>query len=466
MLPPVALVGRPNVGKSTIFNALTRSRDALVADYEGLTRDRRYGVAETAQGPFGLIDTGGLTGQEDGIAGLTESQVRQAIEEAELLLLVVDARAGLTAEDERIAQELRVTGKPVALVVNKTDGLDEASAAVDFYALGFETVYAVSAAHRRGTAQLAESVAEQVNARLPEDDPEQRADRTPRLTIIGRPNVGKSTLVNRLLGEERVVAFDAPGTTRDSIEIPWSYEGRPFTLVDTAGVRRRARVDEAVEKFSVLKALAAIQAADVVVVVVDASEGIVEQDATLLGHVLEAARPLVIAVNKWDGLAVDQRESVRRELDRRLGFVPYAEQIMISALHGSGLRELMTAVQAAFDAARQEFGTSRLTDILRRAYEAHQPPMVQGRTAKLRYAHLGGNKPLRIVVHGSRVDRVPTSYRRYLANTFRRELELIGTPLKLEFRQGGNPYEGRRNQLTDRQLAKRKRLKKFTRRRR
>ncbi|MEM9301128.1 MAG: ribosome biogenesis GTPase Der [Pseudomonadota bacterium] len=464
MVPVVALVGRPNVGKSTLFNVLTRSRDALVADFEGLTRDRRYGIAETVSGNFVLVDTGGLTGATEGIDALTEGQVQAAVEESSLVLFVVDGRAGLVAEDERIAARLRTAGKPVMIIVNKTDGLDEAVAVADFYTLGFEEVLPVAAAHRRGTTQLGEIVAEAAGVEPTPEDGEQ--ERRIRLTVIGRPNVGKSTLVNRLLGEERVVAFDAPGTTRDAIEIPWVYEGRDFTLVDTAGVRRRSRVDESVEKFSVIKALRAIEESDVIIVTIDAQEGIVEQDATLLGLVLKAARPLVIAINKWDHLPTEQRDTVRRELDRRLTFVPYAEQVFISALHGSGLGEMMDAVEAAYDASHQQLSTKRLTEILQGAYDAHQPPMVHGRTAKLRYAHLGGNVPLRIVIHGTRVHTIPDSYRRYLAGVFRKRLQLVGTPILLDLRQSENPFKGRRNQLSGRQLAKRKRLKRFVNRKR
>ena len=464
MLPVVALVGRPNVGKSTLFNALTRARDALVAEFEGLTRDRRYGVVETETGAFVVVDTGGLTGRTDGVEALAEQQVQAAIAESDLLLFLVDARAGLSAEDERIAAALRVTGKPVLVVANKVDGLDEDVASAEFHALGFEAVVAVAAAHRRGIGRLTDEVLQ----RLPKtaaDDEDAIVPGGIRLAIVGRPNVGKSTLVNRLLGEERVVAFDQPGTTRDSVEIPWRHRDRDFVLVDTAGIRRRARVDEAIEKFSIIKAMKAIDEADVVVLVLDATDSVVEQDATLLGHVLERGRALVIAVNKWDGLAQEQRDQVRRDLDRRLSFVPFAEQVLISARHGSGLGELMSAVETAYDSSRRELSTSRLTDILQAASQAHQPPMVRGRTARLRYAHLGGHNPMRIIIHGNRVDTVPTSYRRYLVNRFREVLELTGTPLQLEFRQSDNPFKDRRNVLTDRQLAKRRRLKRFVKRR-
>lgn len=459
----IALVGRPNVGKSTLFNVLTRSRDALVADYEGLTRDRRYGVARSEEGSFILVDTGGLTGADSGIEALTEKQVIAAIQESTLLAMVVDARDGVTPEDERIAQELRKTGKPIVLIVNKTDGLDERTAAADFYQLGMETVFPVSAAHRRGTGALFDDLLEQLPPE-PESPDEDDSSRI-KMAIVGRPNVGKSTLINRLLGEERVVAFDMPGTTRDTIEIPWERDGQAFTLIDTAGVRRRSKVSEAIEKFSIIKAMEAIERADITVMMVDATDGIVDQDATVLGHVLERGCPLVIAINKWDGLDTDQRDQVRRDLDRKLRFVPFAKQVIISALHGSGLRELMEAVFQAYRSSHQDFSSSRITRIVSDAFESHQPPMVQGRTAKLRYAHVGGHQPLVIVVHGNRVSTLPESYQRYLINVLQRELKLVGTPVALQLRSGDNPFKDKKNPLTRRQIAKRKRLKKFTTRR-
>lgn len=462
MLPVVALVGRPNVGKSTLFNALTRSRDALVADREGLTRDRRYGTSHGEERSFLVVDTGGLTGAVDGLAGLTEAQVRAAIDEAELLLFLVDARVGLTPEDERIAAELRATGKNVLVVANKTDGLDEASATADFYALGFPAVQPIAAAHRRGIGSLRAAIIEQ----LPgvDDDPVRAQFDGVRIAVLGRPNVGKSTLVNRLLGEERVVAYDRPGTTRDAIEIPWERDGERFVLIDTAGVRRRSRTADPVEKFSVIKALQAIEGAQVVIVLLDARDGVVEQDASLLGHVLDAGRPLVIAINKWDGLDPERRERVQVELDRRLAFLPYAERVFVSALHGSGLGDLIEALRAAHRASRQDFSTAALTEVVQQAVAAHQPPVVQGRTAKLRYAHLGGRDPLTVVIHGNRVDTVPDSYRRYLANCFRKRFDLTGTPLRILFRSSDNPYAGRRNALSGRQRHKRRRLMRFVKR--
>lgn len=457
----VALVGRPNVGKSTIFNAMTRSRDAIVADLEGLTRDRRYGVARFDDSAVVLVDTGGMTGALSGIEALMERQVQHAIEESDLLALVVDGRAGVTAEDERIAAELRRTGRQVMVIVNKTDGMDERLALADFYALGFEPVIGISASHRRGISALHELFADILPPTHETDG--DTADRI-RVAIVGRPNVGKSTLVNRLLGEERVVACDLPGTTRDAIEIPWERDGRQYLLIDTAGVRRRSRVGEAVEKFSVIKALETIERAHVTVVMVDASDAVVEQDATVLGHVLERGSPLVVAVNKWDHLDEEQRRRVREELDRKLGFVPYAERVFISALHGSGLGELMKGIEGAYDAGQQDFSSSKITRIVQDAFASHSPPMVQGRTARLRYAHVGGKEPLVIVIHGNRVATLPMSYQRYLINTLRRELKLVGTPVRLRLRSGDNPFKGQKNVLTSRQLAKRRRLKKFVKR--
>ncbi|MDX1569555.1 MAG: ribosome biogenesis GTPase Der [Xanthomonadales bacterium] len=462
MLPVVALVGRPNVGKSTLFNALTRTRDALVADFEGLTRDRRYGVAQVEAGAFAVVDTGGLTGASEGLEALAEAQVRAAIEEADLLLFMVDGRAGLGPEDERIARDLRATGKPVMVVVNKVDGIDENAALADFFALGFEAVVPIAAAHRRGMGALTERILKvlPVTGEAPEE-----GHPGIRVALLGRPNVGKSTLINRFLGEQRVVAYDQPGTTRDTVEIPWRRGDQDFVLLDTAGVRRRSRTTEAIEKFSVLKALDAIQQAHVVVVLMDARDGVVEQDVTLLGHVLDAGRALVVAVNKWDGLETEQRDRVRTELDRRLTFLPFAELRFISARHGTGVGELVDAITAAYESSRQELSTSALTEVLLAAYAAHQPPMVRGRTAKLRYAHLGGHDPLTIIVHGNRVDTVPESYKRFLANRFREAFDLVGTPLQIYFRSSDNPYAGKKNRLSGRQQEKRRRLIRHVKRR-
>jgi len=445
MLPVIALVGRPNVGKSTLFNRLTRSRDALVADIPGLTRDRQYGMAQHGERSFVVMDTGGLSGDSTELDGMIVRQVERALVEADAVLLLLDARAGLTAADETVAERLRRTGKPVYLVANKAEHLDVGNATAEFYSLGAEAVYPISAAHNHGVQALMETVL----GTIPEDEiPLPAQPDSIRLAIVGRPNVGKSTLVNRLLGEERVLASDMPGTTRDSVAIPFEHHGQHYTLIDTAGIRRRSRVHETIEKFSVLKSMQAMEQAHAVVLVLDARQGVGEQDATLLGHVLEHGRALVVAVNKWDNLPTEERTRIRRELDRRLNFLDFARLHFISALHGSGVMDLLKSVDEAFAAANRHFPTPELTRILQEATSRHQPPMAGGRNPKLRYAHQGGHNPPLIVIHGNRTGHVPDSYRRYLANTYREALDLWGTPLRIEFRGGENPYapagQGRR----------------------
>lgn len=458
MLPLVALVGRPNVGKSTLFNAITRSRDALVHDQPGVTRDRHYGVCRPERGRhFVLVDTGGLAGDEQGLPGATARQARAAAEESDLVLFVVDAREGDLGLDREIVAWLRKLSRPVFMVVNKTDGLDEEVALAEFSRFGLDPVLGVSAAHRRGIDELLEAVQEALPAEpgdlLTDVEPERM-----RLAFVGRPNVGKSTLVNRLLGEERMIASEVPGTTRDAIAVDLERDGRKYRLIDTAGIRRRARVEEAVEKFSVIKSLQAIESSEVVVVMLDATEGITDQDATVLGHVLDAGRALVLAVNKWDGLSSYQREQNRATLDRKFTFVSWAEIVFISALHGSGLRELFAAINRAHASATRRFSTSEVTRAMEAAYTAFQPPVVRGHTAKLRYGHPGGENPPTFVLHGSRIRTLPDSYKRYLENFFRKHFKLVGTPVKLEFREGENPYEGRRNKLSDRQVKSKRRM--------
>jgi GTP-binding protein len=461
MLPVVAIVGRPNVGKSTLFNALTRTRDALVADMPGVTRDRQYGISRVGRKPCLLVDTGGLISNAEGIDYLTAQQVLQAIEEANAVMFVVSARDGLTAEDEEIAARLRRASRQILLVANKVDGLDEDTALADFAALGLGDALPVAAAHRRGLETMMTSAAEL----LPEDTGEEQEEDEKdvlRLAVVGRPNVGKSTLVNRLLGEERVMAFDQPGTTRDTISVRLERDGQKYELIDTAGVRRRSKISEIVERFSTIKALQAIERAHVVVLMLDAREGLTDQDATLLGHVLNQGRALVIALNKWDGLDQDHRKRVKSELERKLTYVDWAQRVTLSALHGSGIQELLDAVLRAWKSALADFSTPQLTRVLKAAFEAHQPPMKHGRVAKLRYAHSGGKLPPRIVIHGSRTDTIPDSYRRYLVNRFIKHFKLRGTPVFLDFRNSDNPYKDKKNKLTRRQLDKRKRLKKFT----
>ena len=463
MLPVIALVGRPNVGKSTLFNRLTRTRDALVADQPGLTRDRKYGVARLGHRPCLVVDTGGLSGVSGGIDALMERQVLRAIGEADHILFLLDAKEGCTGGDEIIAGQLRKTGKPLTPVVNKSEGQDDAMATADFQLLALGQPAAISALHGQGIRRLMDSVLGELPDTSPEDVPEE--ERGIQIAVVGRPNVGKSTLVNRMLGEERVLAYDEPGTTRDSIFITYTHADRPYTLIDTAGVRRRARVSETVEKFSVIKTLQAIEQANVVLLVLDARQGIGEQDAALAGHILESGRALLIVVNKWDGLEADRRERVKSDLDRKLPFLDFASQHFISALHGSGVGDLYPHIDRAYDSAMRKLATATLTRILEDILTEHQPPLVRGRRIKLRYAHQGGRNPPLIVIHGNQTDAVPQSYTRYLINRFRRVLKLQGTPVRIEFKSGENPFKGRRNRLTQTQLRKRRRLRKFVRRR-
>lgn len=467
MIPVIALVGRPNVGKSTLFNYLTRTRDALVADLPGLTRDRKYGRGKIGSRPYLLVDTGGLSGEEEGIDVLMAGQTRLAIEESDVVLFLVDGRQGLNASDEAITRELRRQGKAVHLVVNKTDGLNAEAVSAEFYALGLGEPFAIAAAHGRGVNSMIEQVLAELSERKPEEAGTEQAGEVEhiagiKVAIIGRPNVGKSTLVNRLLGEERVLAFDMPGTTRDSIYVPFERDGHNFTLIDTAGVRRRSKVKDAVEKFSVIKALQAIEEANVVIVVLDAQQQISDQDATLFGYVLDAGRALVIGVNKWDGLAADQREQIKRELDYKLPFLDFAEMHYISARHGTGVGNLFDSVLDAYRSATLDMATPELTRLLEKAVFSHQPPLVHGRRIKLRYAHQGGRNPPVIVIHGNQTASVPAAYKRYLVNFFRKALRLSGTPIRIEFKGGDNPYEGKKNVLTKRQIARKQRLMKHT----
>ncbi len=462
MLPVIALVGRPNVGKSTLFNYLTRTRDALVADYPGLTRDRQYGQVKRGNDQCIVVDTGGIAEEFDGVFNEAMRQVDYAITESDLIFFLVDSREGLNSSDQAIATQLRKSGKPIILVANKIDGIDANLATTDFYSLALGDPVKISASHGRGVMELLQ----RSSILLPEAiDHQEETDRRIGIAIVGRPNVGKSTLINRLLGEDRVVVYDRPGTTRDSVYIPFERDNKYYTLIDTAGMRRRAKVSEKIEKFSVVKSLQAIDKANVVIYLVDASEGVTDQDAGLLGLVLEAGRALVIGLNKWDGLSPEQRERVKRQLHIKLPFLEYAEKHFISALHGTGVGTLFDIIPRLYSASMVDMSTPRLTKILVAAVESHQPPLVRGRRIKLKYAHQGGHNPPIVVIHGNQTKEVPASYKRYLANTFRSKLELSGVPVRLEFKSTENPFQGRRNKLTDRQVRKRKRLIRHVKRR-
>lgn len=442
MLPTIVLVGRPNVGKSTLFNRLTKTRDALVADLPGLTRDRHYGRGLGASQPYLVIDTGGFEPKaEDGIMQEMAKQTLLAIDEADVVIFLVDGRTGLSPQEYTIADALRKSQRPVLLAVNKTEGMQKAIVSADFYALGLGDPLSISSAHGEGVRDLVELALELV----PESDEDESgtADKQaqhPRIAIVGRPNVGKSTLVNALLGEERVIAFDQPGTTRDSIEIELEKNGKHYSLIDTAGVRKRGKVFEAIEKFSVIKTMQAIEDANVAVLVVDAQEGITEQDAHVAAYILEAGRALVVAVNKWDGLKDDEREWIKREIDRKLQFLDFAKFHYISALRKKGLNELLSSVDAAYKAAFAKLATPQLTRVLSEAIVQHQPPISRGIRPKLRYAHQGGTNPPIVVIHGTHVDAIKDSYRRYLEGIFRKAFTLTGTPLRIQFNQGENPF--------------------------
>ncbi len=460
MLPVIALIGRPNVGKSTLFNRLTRSRDALVADYPGLTRDRKYGFGKLGPIPYLAIDTGGVAGGEEGIDEVTVDQTIRALQEADAAIIMVDGRSGLTAADEHVAELARRHAKKTWLVVNKAEGLDADVANSEFHALGLGEPVAVSAAHGDRIGALMDDVLSSFASPEAGNDDVADDDRELRIAVIGRPNVGKSTLINRMLGEERLVVFDEPGTTRDSVAVPFERNDRKYVLIDTAGIRRKARVHEVIEKFSIIKALQAIEQAEVVIAVLDAQEGVTEQDVSLLGLVMERGRALVVVTNKWDGLSAEQRKKVRDDLERRLPFLDFAERITISALHGTAVGDLLPAVERAFRAAMRDMSTSELTRELEAAVMAHAPPLVRGRRIKLRYAHQGGRNPPVIVIHGNQTDKLPEAFRRYLINRFRKAFKLKGTPVRLAFKKGKNPFAGRRNTLTPRQERKRKRLMK------
>ncbi|MEY4591002.1 MAG: hypothetical protein RL497_3078 [Pseudomonadota bacterium] len=463
MIPVIAIVGRPNVGKSTLFNRLTRSKDALVADYAGLTRDRKYGEAVFNEQRLMLVDTGGLTGQEEGIDAAMAEQSLLAVEEADAVFFMLDCRDGLTPVDEQIAAHLRQFNKKIFIVANKIDGLSHDVVTAPFYELGLGEVYGVAAAHGRGINNLMDSFLSQLPKLDEEALAEEEQARGIKMAIVGRPNVGKSTLVNRMLGEDRVVVFDQPGTTRDSIYINYERQGTPYTIIDTAGIRRRKNISLVVEKFSIIKTLQAIDDANVVVLVLDASEGVVDQDMHLMGQVIDSGRALVVALNKWDGLEEDHKTYVKTELERRLRFVEFADMHFISALHGTGVGNLYQSIERSYRSATEKFSTNFLTRILEKAVTEHQPPLVHGRRIKLRFAHTGGHNPPIIVIHGNQTEDIPNHYTRYLEKYFRNALELHGTPIRFEFKTSENPYAGKRNKLTKRQIDKKRRLMKHVR---
>jgi GTP-binding protein len=442
MKPVIALVGRPNVGKSTLFNRLTRSRDALVADLPGLTRDRHYGEGRIGERPFLVIDTGGFEPvAKDGIMFEMAKQTKQAVAEADMVIFIVDGRQGLTPHDKTITDFLRRAGRSVMLVINKSEGMNYTSVTAEFYELGLGDPYVISAAHGDGVMDLVDEALDLVTAQqtVP-DEPVDEQDRGIRIAIVGRPNVGKSTLVNTLLGEERVIAFDMPGTTRDSIEIPFERDGRRYSLIDTAGIRKRGKVFEAIEKFSVVKTLQSISEANVVILLLDAQQDISEQDAHIAGFILESGRALVVGINKWDGLTSDRRDEIKIDLDRKLSFLSFAKFHFISALKSSGIAPMMKSVDSAYAAATANLPTPKLTRALEEAVEHQQPRRKGSIRPKLRYAHQGGQNPPVIVIHGNALEAIDANYKRYLEKHFRETFSLVGTPLRIELRSGKNPF--------------------------
>lgn len=438
MLPVIAIVGRPNVGKSTLFNRVTRTRDALITDHPGTTRDRQFGEVNLHDRRFIIIDTGGITEHTDEIGELITQQAMQATSEADKILFIIDGKAGVTPEDKLIAKQLRRIGKPIILAVNKIDGLDPNICIAEAFELGMSTAVPIAAVHGHGINTLLETL---FPIPFEKDETPVDAETTGiKLALIGRPNVGKSTLTNRMLGEDRVIVHDSPGTTRDSIYIPLERFEKHYTLIDTAGVRKRKKIDEVPEKFSVVKTLQAIEDANVVLYVIDARIGVSEQDLKLLGFVLDCGKALVIAINKWDGMTEEAKNHARATIDRQLDFVNFARVHFISALHGSGVGNLFDSVDEAYTSATKKLSTPILTRLLEKALTTHSPPLVHGRRVKLRYAHAGGHNPPVVVIHGNQVDTLPESYRKFLAHYFIDKLKLYGTPVQIQFKANVNPY--------------------------
>lgn len=442
MKPVIALVGRPNVGKSTLFNRLTRSRDALVADLPGLTRDRHYGEGRVGERPFLVIDTGGFEPvAKEGIMFKMAGQTKQAVVEADVVIFIVDGRQGLTPHDKTITDFLRKSGKSVMLVVNKSEGMRYTAVTAEFYELGLGDPYVISAAHGDGVADLVEEAMDIAETNKPlVDETEAKPERGIKIAVVGRPNVGKSTMINTLVGEERVIAFDMPGTTRDAIEIPFERGGKQYTLIDTAGIRRRGKVFEAIEKFSVVKTLQSISEANVVLLMLDAQQDISEQDAHIAGFVLESGRALVVGVNKWDGLESRARDEIKIDLERKLHFLSFAKFHFISALKATGIGPLIKSIDSAYAAAMSNLTTPKLTRALIEAVEHQQPRRKGSIRPKLRYAHQGGQNPPVVVIHGNALEGVEDNYKRYLEKHFRETFSLVGTPLRIEFRSSKNPF--------------------------
>jgi GTP-binding protein len=463
MLPVIALVGRPNVGKSTLFNRLTNSRDALVCDAPGLTRDRKYGRGQFEECPFIVIDTGGLSSFDSGVDLLMAEQSWAGVAEADCVMFLVDGRAELTPEDEFIANRLRKLKKEIILVVNKTDGIDESVALSDFYSLGFDKTYPIAASHGRGVGKLLSNVLAAFKEEAAPDLAEDEGEAGIKLAVIGRPNVGKSTLINRIIGESRLVTMDLPGTTRDSISVPFETRGGDrFTLIDTAGIRRKGKVNETIEKFSIVKALQSLNDANVGVLVIDAAEGLTDQDLHLLGFVIDAGKAAIIAVNKWDGLSESQKEQVRESLNRRLAFADFIPVLNISALHGTNVGYVLPKVKKVYECSLKRISTSELNKAFKELVDKHPPPLSSSkRRIKLRYAHMGGHNPPLIIIHGNQTSALPESYKRYLTKAFRAIFAFEGTPIRLQFKDSDNPYKDKKNVLTPGQLRRRKRIKKL-----
>lgn len=441
MKPVLALVGRPNVGKSTLFNRLTKSRDAIVADFAGLTRDRHYGNAKQGRYEFIVIDTGGFEPTaETGIYKEMAKQTQQAVAEADVVVFVVDARAGLSAQDHDIANYLRKLGKPAVLAANKAEGMQEGAQLAEFYELGLGEIHAVSAAHGQGIRSLVDAAFEPLNLPEEEEAGDELQSGVIKLAVAGRPNVGKSTLINAWLGEERLVAFDLPGTTRDAISVPFERSGQKFELIDTAGLRRKGKVFEAIEKFSVVKTLQAIESANVVLLLLDATQGVTDQDAHIAGYILESGRAVVLAINKWDAVDDYNRELVRRQVEQRLAFLKFADLHFISAAKRQGLGPVWTSITQAYKSAMVKMTTPVLTRLVHEAVQFQAPKRSGMFRPKLRYAHQGGMNPPVIVVHGNSLEHVTDAYKRFLEGRFRKEFKLVGTPLRVEMRTSQNPY--------------------------